>query len=197
MKLQCSHWEPASRPLLLLPCVGYLHGNSSSRVAATTVLSSLLAGGVTVLPFDFAGSGQSDGDYVSLGYYEKEDLSAVADFLRQSGRVSTLGLWGRSMGAATALQHGDRDPSIAGMVLDSGFTSLEVLAAELVDVAREQGHNIPGFAVSIAMSMIKKSVKKKAKFKVEQLKPIEHVDRCFIPAVFVHGREDNFIKPHH
>ena len=49
----------------------------------------------------------SEGDYVSLGHYEKDDLSAVVDFLRQSGRVSTLGLWGRSMGAATALQHGD------------------------------------------------------------------------------------------
>ena len=146
MKLQCSHWEPASRPLQLLPCVVYLHGNSSSRVAATTVLSSLLAGGVTVLAFDFAGSGQSDGDYVSLGYYEKADLRAVLDFLRQSGQVSTLGLWGRSMGAATALQHGDRDPTIAGMVIDSGFTSLEVLAEELVDVVREQ---VICFATSI------------------------------------------------
>lgn len=121
----------------------------------------------------------------------------MVEYLRGTGTVSTLGLWGRSMGAATALQHGDRDPSIAGMVIDSGFTSLEVLAKELVAMAREQGHSIPGFAVSIAMSMIKSSVKKKAKFKVEDLNPIAHVDRCFIPAVFVHGREDNFIAPHH
>ena len=28
------------------------------------------------------------------------------------------------MGAATAIMHGDRDPSIAGMVLDSAFISL-------------------------------------------------------------------------
>ena len=47
------------------------------------------------------------------------------------------------------------------------------------------------------MAMIKKTVQKKAKFKVSQLKPIEHVDRCFIPAVFIHGRADDFIKPHH
>ena len=60
-----------------------------------------------------------------------------------------------------------------------------------------QGHTIPGFAVSIAMSMIKSSVKKKAKFKVEDLNPMAHVDRCFIPAIFVHGREDGFIAPHH
>lgn len=197
MTLKCSHWTPTDPPLDRLPCVIYLHGNSSCRAEAVNVLSPLLSGGMTVLAFDFAGSGQSDGEYVSLGFFEKEDLACVVEYLRQSGRVSTLGLWGRSMGAATALQHGDRDPSIAGMVIDSGFTSLEVLARELVDIARQQGHTIPGFAVSIAMSMIKSSVKKKAKFKVESLTPIEHVDRCFIPAIFVHGKGDNFILPHH
>eukprot|EP00656_Telonema_subtile_P007390 TRINITY_DN13473_c0_g1_i4.p1 TRINITY_DN13473_c0_g1~~TRINITY_DN13473_c0_g1_i4.p1 ORF type:complete len:371 (-),score=76.31 TRINITY_DN13473_c0_g1_i4:503-1615(-) len=195
--LKCSHWEPVNRPMPELPCVIYMHGNSSCRVEATNVLSCLLSGGMTVIALDFAGSGQSDGEYVSLGYFEKDDLATVTEHLRKSGTVSTMGLWGRSMGAATALQHGDRDPSIAGMVIDSGFTSLEVLAKELVDIARQQGHSIPGFAVSIAMSMIKSSVKKKAKFKIEDLNPIAHVDRCFIPAVFVHGKEDNFILPHH
>jgi hypothetical protein len=29
------------------------------------------------------------------------------------------------MGAATALLHGDRDPSIAGMVLDSAFADMK------------------------------------------------------------------------
>ena len=38
---------------------------------------------------------------------------------------------GRSMGAVTALMHADRDPSIAGLVLDSPFTSLRTLAEEL------------------------------------------------------------------
>jgi hypothetical protein len=37
------------------------------------------------------------------------------------------------MGAATALMHGDRDPSIAAMVLDSAFSDLTQLAEELVD----------------------------------------------------------------
>lgn len=35
------------------------------------------------------------------------------------------------MGAVTALMHADRDPSIAGLVLDSPFTSLRTLAEEL------------------------------------------------------------------
>ena len=35
------------------------------------------------------------------------------------------------MGAVTALMHADRDPSIAGLVLDSPFSSLKILAEEL------------------------------------------------------------------
>ena len=42
--------------------------------------------------------------------------------------MSTIGLWGRSMGAVTALMHADRDPSIAAMVLDSPFTTLKSVA---------------------------------------------------------------------
>jgi len=53
------------------------------------------------------------------------------DYLRNSGKVSTIGLWGRSMGAATALLHADRDPSIAGIVLDSAFTDLKTLCGEI------------------------------------------------------------------
>lgn len=52
----------------------------------------------------------------------------VVTHLRSTGRTSTIGLWGRSMGAATALMHSHRDPSIAGIVLDSPFADLRQLA---------------------------------------------------------------------
>ena len=39
----------------------------------------------------------------------------------------------------TALLHGDRDPSIAGMVLDSPFADLTQLCEEMVEKARDHG----------------------------------------------------------
>lgn len=42
------------------------------------------------------------------------------EYLRSTGTVSTLGLWGRSMGAVTALLYSQRDPSIAGVVRNLG-----------------------------------------------------------------------------
>lgn len=199
MKIMVSHWEPFDRDRQAnqLPCVIYMHGNSSARVEALPQLSLVLGLGATLLAFDFTGSGQSDGDYVSLGYFERDDLQVVVDHLRSTGRTSTVALWGRSMGAATSLMHGDRDPSIAAMILDSPFSDLTVLAEEMVDKGREQGLMVPGFVVSIAMSFIRSSVKKKAGFSIKDISPIKRVDQCFIPALFVAGAEDDFIHPRH
>jgi len=155
----------------------------------------LLRQNITLFCFDFSGSGHSDGEYVSLGYYERDDLAIVVEHLRQSGTVGCIGLWGRSMGAATALLHGDRDPSIAGMVLDSPFTSLRFLAEELVDIF--VGVRLPKWLVSMALNMIRSTIKSKARFDINDLSPISHVDKTFIPALFVAADGDTFIRPEH
>lgn len=200
--LRCSHWLPvavsdSSRSPQELPCVIYLHGNSSCRVEALSVLRTCLASGMTVVAFDCAGSGQSDGEYISLGYFEREDLKAVVAHLRASRVVSAVGLWGRSMGAATALLHADRDPSIAGIVVDSAFTSLEQLVQEIVERGRREGYTIPGFAVKIVMKFIRASVQKRAGFDLKRLSPIAHAAESFVPALFIAATGDEFIAPHH
>ena len=195
--LECSHWEPVERATDRIPVVIYMHGNSSARIEVLPQLSYLLSLGLAVFAFDFAGSGKSDGDYVSLGYYEREDLSCVVAHLRATNVVSTIALWGRSMGAATALMFGDRDPSIACMILDSSFADLTQLCEEMCEKGREQGIVVPGFVVSVALQMIQRSVKKQAGFNIKQISPISHADKCFIPALFVAGEHDDFIKKHH
>ena len=77
-----------------MPCVIYLHGNSSSRCEAITAMLKLCPENMTVFSLDFAGSGQSDGEYISLGWYEREDVLTVTDYLRGLGTVSTIALWG-------------------------------------------------------------------------------------------------------
>uniref|UniRef100_A0A7S4Q9J4 Serine aminopeptidase S33 domain-containing protein n=1 Tax=Alexandrium monilatum TaxID=311494 RepID=A0A7S4Q9J4_9DINO len=199
LTLQCSWWKfhAEDAPAQELPCVIYLHGNAASRLGAVELLQHLLRSAVSVFAADFAGSGQSEGEYVSLGYYEREDVEAVIAHLRASGEVSTVGLWGHSMGATTALLYGDRDPTIAALVLDCPFADLTQLANELVNDARERGLRVPGFAITMGTSMIRRSVRRRAKFDPKDVSPIANCGKCFIPALFAHGSRDAFIKPHH
>lgn len=195
--LVCSHFEPipSERVAERLPCVIYLHGNCSSRLEAVSTLPVLLPFNITVFCFDFSGSGLSDGEYLSLGFYERDDLAVVVNYLRESNRVTCIGLWGRSMGASTALLHADRDPSIAGVVLDSPFSDLKVLCEELVDVY--VNFKIPRWVVGIALHMVRSSIKQHAAFDIFELAPIQHVKNSFIPALFTAAYNDTFIRPHH
>lgn len=82
---------------------------------------------MTLFCFDFAGCGKSEGEFISLGWHERDDVNVIVNYLRKERKVNTVGLWGRSMGAATALLHSNRDHSIAGLVLDSAFSDLKTL----------------------------------------------------------------------
>ena len=194
LKLCCSFWEPEERKYPKLPCVIYLHGNSSSRTEIFPELYYLLSSDITVFAFDFSGCGKSEGEYISLGWYERDDVECVVNYLRGTGKVATIGLWGRSMGAVTAIMYGDRDPSIAGLVLDSPFCSLKTLTEEL---AKEKASSIPNFILNKGVSMIRDTIKEKAKFDINDIEPKVYAERCFIPALFCHALDDSFVNVHH
>ena len=195
LKLMCSFWEPfdEEREYTRLPCVVYLHGNSSSRCEAVSEIKYLLPLNITVFAFDFSGCGKSQGEYISLGWYEREDVESVIEYLRKTNKVSTIGLWGRSMGAVTAIMYGDRDPSIAGMVLDSAFASLKELIEELV----KDRVKLPEFILNQATKLVKSTINKKAKFNLDEIEPKKYAVRCFIPALFCHAKDDTFVNQHH
>jgi len=191
--LECSHFEPTNPPTKRLPCVIYLHGNSSSRIEGIPAAEILLPLNITVFCFDFTGCGHSEGDYISLGWYERSDVETIIEYLRSTNKVSKIGIWGRSMGAVTALLYAEKDPTIAGLVLDSPFANLRLL----IDEIAKKHTKIPKFIVNGAMTLVRKTILAKAKFDINKLIPIEHVGMTVIPALFVAGIEDNFIEPHH
>ena len=149
---------------------------------------------MSVFCFDFAGCGMSEGEYVSLGYHESDDLEIVVDYLRKlPGRVSTIGLWGRSMGAVTALMYAEKDLSIGGMVLDSPFSDLKVLVKDLA----KSNTKAPSLVISGALKFVKASVQKRAGFDLTTVKPIAHVGHCYVPALFAVAKDDELVTPGH
>lgn len=195
IKLMCSFWEPyeEEREYPRLPCVVYLHGNSSSRCEVVPNLKYLLPLNITVFAFDFTGCGRSEGEYISLGWYETLDIECVINFLRSSNKVSTIGLWGRSMGAVTSIMYASKDQTIAGIFLDSPFYSLNLLIDEL----SKEKVSLPNFLVRQVIKMLKQTVKDKAEFNIDDIEPGEYAKKCFVPGFFCHGKDDSFVNVHH
>jgi len=191
LKLKGSFYSPLDM-FPDMPCVVYLHGNASSQLEGSFLVPVFIPAGVSVLCFDFTGCGASEGEYISLGYFERDDVKCAIELVRNTFGVGRVALWGRSMGAATSIYALSDDPTIAGAVLDSPFSSLPDLIKEL---AENQG--IPGFVTSTASWYIGKKIKELADFDIDKVEPIKVAQACFTPILFIHGENDSFIKPEH
>jgi dipeptidyl aminopeptidase/acylaminoacyl peptidase len=107
----------------LMPCVIYMHGNAGNKMEGMSYAEKLLPLGINLCCFDFSGCGNSEGDYVTLGFKEKHDLKSVIEYIYEHKRVSLIGLWGRSMGAVTSIFYEAENPGTVNcMALDSGFS---------------------------------------------------------------------------
>jgi len=201
--LQCSHFIPKQdkhkgkrREWQKMPVVVYLHGNASSRLEAGSLVAKLLERKISLFCFDWAGCGISEGDYVSLGWHERDDLATVIEHLRESQSNGPIGIWGRSMGAVTALMHADRDSTLAGICLDSPFSSLRELIEDIAQSDRLL-IPVPTWLVNGIISVIRMRVKALADFDIEDLVPLNHGPKSSVPALFMHGLQDTFVLPRH
>jgi len=104
---------------------GYRQNRMGDKPALPTA-QKLVEAGFGVLMFDFRASGQSDGDMVTVGLLEQEDLQAAIRYVQGKGYASQgLGLQGFSMGAATSLLAAAGNQDVQAVVADSPFSDLE------------------------------------------------------------------------
>ena len=193
--LKCTYFEmdEIDREVLSYPVIIYLHGNAGSRVDSLRYIRAILEKGINLFCFDFAGCGLSEGEYISLGYHEKKDLKIIVDFVSKLPYVSSIGLWGHSMGAATAILYAAEDKRISCICADSSFSDFNILAKETVS----KNIKLPGFIFSTAISFIRKTILKKNGLDIYELKPIEEVKKIKTPIMFIHGIKDTLIDMQH
>lgn len=87
------------------PCILYLHEMSSSRKECVYLRERILAAGFSLFALDLSGSGMSEGDRMSFGHFEQDDVRTVLDYLYATGKASRVGIWGHGIGSAAALLH--------------------------------------------------------------------------------------------
>ena len=122
-------------------CVIYLHGNASSQLEGRFLVPNLCPRSVLVCCFDFAGCGRSGGDCWTLGYREREDVELIMNELHTSFNVNRFFLWGRSMGAGTAVMV--RSPWLKGIIVDSGYSNVPELL-KFIGGSKVPGCLLPG-----------------------------------------------------
>jgi pimeloyl-ACP methyl ester carboxylesterase len=105
-----------------------VHGIMSSHVSSLKYMEMFRKRGFHVLAYDHRRHGGSGGSSTTFGLYEKHDLNACVEWLiERFGRNCKIGIFGESMGAATALQHAPIDKRVAFYIADCPYSDLKTV----------------------------------------------------------------------
>ena len=120
--------EPAGRPAIL-----FLHGNAQDVYSWSLVREDLEAAACRLLLIDYRGYGKSEGEPSESGLYL--DGRASLSWLQGQGiPAGDTVIFGKSLGGGVACEIA-RDRVLAGLVLESTFTSLASVAGNLFPFA--------------------------------------------------------------
>ena len=159
-----------------------LHGVRASRLEMLGRARFLHARGYTVMLFDSRAHGESGGQRITFGYLESLDARALLGALRQAAPGERLGVIGVSLGGVACLV-GPQPLRVHALVLESVYPTLE----EAIDnrLAIRLGALGPPLAPLLTVQL-----RPRLGFGVEDLRPIDSVDRVGAPLLVIAGTED-------
>ena len=165
-----------------------LHGYRASTESVLPIGEQFSKKGYNVLIPSMRACGESDGEYLGMGWLEKDDLQNWINLIIEENKNAKIILHGSSMGAATVLMaSGDELPSnVKYIIADSGYTSVwDIFASEA-----KARFNLPEFPV---LNMFEIVAKRKAKYDIKEASALEQVKKSKTPILFIHGSNDDFV----
>jgi competence protein ComEC len=161
-----------------------LHGLAEDHSALLGRVAPLLRLGWNVATLDARASGESNGRRSSFGARESADLIAWIDTWKvQAGPSPRFAVWGRSMGASTALKAAAADPRIQALILEAPYRNLHPAVASVLKRLR-----IPLADLFARMILFRARVL--AGISLDQPRPTDLAPLVDIPVLILHGELD-------
>lgn len=171
-------------PLWLIAVHGY-RGNHTQMEALASYYG--LRGYSVLLP-DLRGCGDSDGEYIGMGWPDRKDMLAWIDWILQRNSEAQIVLHGISMGGATVMMTaGEKLPTqVKAIIDDCGYTSAwDIFSDELAYL-----FHLPSFPL-LNVAEIISSIR--AGYGFREASALRQVEKAAVPMLFIHGAEDNFV----
>ncbi len=164
-----------------------VHGIRSGKEYYLPVSKRLANKGYNSVLVDLRAHGQSEGDYCTFGFYEKQDIKVLVDSLSHRKDMGTnLGIWGNSLGAAVSLQALSIDKRIKFGVIESSFTDFRT-------IVHEYAESTIGVNISLVNDYSVWWAELLGDFHAEDVKPVEAAKNIRQPVMVVHGNADRHI----
>ncbi|MCM3358876.1 MULTISPECIES: alpha/beta hydrolase [unclassified Psychrobacillus] len=166
------------------------HGVTENKINSLRFVRMFERLGFNSVVYDHRRHGDSGGKTTSFGYYEKMDLQAIVEAVRErAGENAVIGIHGESMGAATTLLY-------AGSIVDDADFYISDCAFSNFE---EQVYHImtqtTPLRSSLAIRFANFFLKFRDGYTLNLVSPIDVVDKIEKPVLFIHSLEDDFILP--
>lgn len=178
------------------PTLLFVHGIGGVRSGdnAVELASMLVERGFDVLMFDLRGHGSSDGDRVSGGDHERQDVLGALDFLEGRGvALRDVGVLGFSMGAGTAVLAMAEKPEVRALVLDSPYASASDRIAHEIGVRSV----FPAWIAPVFVPGTKLVARLFFDIDIGALVPERVVADLDYPVLVIHGEADTRVPVEH
>ena len=165
------------------------HGHRSNRYGSPKYAYAFYRLGYSVLFYDHRSHGDNERGIITLSYQEHLDLIEIAKQVREKfGEDVELGLFGCSMGGATALMCVNKIHNLSFIVSDCAFASSE----DLVRCFVMRHHASPLSILPLTGHFIKKYYN----FSYKDSSPyLELRKNKEVPILFIHGDKDPLVYP--
>ena len=167
-----------------IACHGYQSGEGETLLIGRHFYEQ----GFNVLTISLRAHGKSEGDYIGMGYLDKEDLVSWTKALIEKYPDSEIIYHGTSMGGATVLMASvlELPDQVKAIVSDCAFTGIwDVFASEL-----KLRFNLPPFPI---LHMARIMGKLKAGYDIKDGNVIKFIRKSTLPILFIHTKEDDFV----
>ena len=161
-----------------------LHGIGGGKEHFYELAKSLAGQQVASVVYDARGHGESDGQYISYGFYEKEDVSVIVSKVKERYPDIPIGIWGNSMGGAVALQALAIEPRLDFGVIESTFTDLTTIVNDY------QKRYSCGIGLQPICNYALGRAGEIGKFDPSKVRPIDAVKHIQQSIFLAHGTED-------
>lgn len=164
------------------------HGVTENKINSIKYARMFKQLGYNSVIYDHRRHGESGGKTTSYGYYEKLDLQAVVEAVRELiGENAVLGIHGESMGAATTLLYaGSLGDKANFYIADSAFSDFRKLLHLIVK-------NALCIQLKPAITIVDLALRLRDGYWMKNVFPLEAVPKINKPVLFLHNRHDTFI----
>ena len=167
----------------------FLHGVGGCKEQLLGAAEWLGVRGYNTVLYDSRAQGSSGGEFVSYGYYEREDVSAVIDTIQvRFGRHLPIGIWGNSFGGAVAILALEKDSRLDFGIIESTFASLPEITADYMQ-------RMVGIGPRWLSDPALREAGKIANFLPWQIQPEQSAKEINQPILVIHGGADIHVKP--